>query len=95
MSDKLEFVQALQAQMTILAQVREKLETMHGVYFDRSYGSGGENEITDADVAGINLTAEKVSAAITLAEQEVKLMTNQATTPGDYDKILSDVRADM
>jgi hypothetical protein len=58
------------------------------VYWDRTYNSGGADEIVDADVADLDITAADITGLITFADAlETFLVANDA--------YLSNMRQDM
>lgn len=95
MSSKQEYAKAVQAVATDYARVADRMADLHSVYFDRGYGEGGANEITDADLESLGITVVNLSGFIAVAEQTDKLLNSQATTPGDYDSTLNKLRTDV
>lgn len=68
MSEKISFVLRAQELTEHLAAVMDGGPDLVQLFFDRAYGSGGANEIADADIASTSLTAAQVVSAITLLQ---------------------------
>lgn len=94
MASKQEYVRALQAAATAVAQAANVFSDAEGVYFDRGYNSGA-NVITDEDLAGLGVTANDVAGIITVGQQLNNLLNGQATVQGDYDSTLNKLRTDL
>jgi hypothetical protein len=95
--DEQQFAEDVQAAMTAIVQAYEVMEAAERIYFARGWNSGGANEITDADLtaAGFQFDAATLGASITVAQQVGLLLTNQATTPGNYISTLDKMRAKL
>jgi hypothetical protein len=92
---KQSYARQLIADANEIAALKRKISDRYGVYFDRGYNSGGSDEIVDADVADLNVTAAQISSWITLLEQWGKFWDNQAVTTGDYDATMNALRQDI
>jgi hypothetical protein len=79
---------------TTLVNLLTQLPNVHKAYFDKGLGSGGSNEITQADLdnAGINLS--DFTSLITLFEQLNNFASNQPVVQGDYISTLNKIRND-
>ena len=67
-----------------LVEMQARLDSIYDRYFANLYGSGGDNEITEADLSGMDITPADLASFITLCEQFEKFFSNQAVTAGDY-----------
>lgn len=92
---KLNFARQLQEDAGNLAQLKDRIMTRYGIYFDRGYNSGGANPITDSDVAELGLTATQVGDWITLIEQLGNFFGNSAVITADYDATTNKIRNDI
>lgn len=92
MSRKTQYVENIMKIMEYLGQVGDVAADRHKEYFDRTYGSGGANEIVDADLTAYDLTAAEFTSAVTLLEQVKNLVGNSAVTQADYAATLNKVR---
>jgi hypothetical protein len=92
MAGKGNFVAAMQAAMTAIAQASDTLDNLHSVYFDRGYGSAGADPIADGDTG---IPAATVAAGITFTEQFRKFLDGQEVSAGDYDSTLNKLRTDV
>lgn len=93
------FIRQLQIDASDLAQVKDRIATRSGMYFDRGYNVGGADEITDGDVQdatdNLQLGAVDVTAWVTLLEQVANFFDNLAVTTGDYDGTTNRLRSDI
>ena len=94
-SAKFNFGSKSQSIATSLAQAVNDAADIVSVYFDRGYDSGGSDPIVDGDIAGLNITATQVGAAITLFQQLANFVDNAAVTQADYDATLNTIRSDL
>jgi hypothetical protein len=92
---KSQYIQQITAVVTMIAQSFSQALALKDTYYDRGYGTGGANTITDADLAGTGLTPAEIASAITLFEQLQALRHNGAVVPGDYDSTLNKLRRDL
>ena len=72
----------------------DKSTEIHKAYFDNEYGSGGANEITDADIQSVfpDLTVADFTGAINLMAQVNNLMGNNAVSQADWLSTVNKVR---
>jgi hypothetical protein len=89
------FIRQLTTTATALAQSFDTANAIINAYFDRGYGSGGTNEILDADLVDVGLTAANVASAITLCQQLQALRNGGAVAAADYDSTLNVLRRDI
>ena len=85
---KTAFIREVVRRAQELTAVADDAADLDNEYFDNSYDTG----ITDANVAAYDITAAQFASVITVLQQFDKLMTNQATTAGDYIANLNAVR---
>lgn len=95
MNQKETFVQKLQAAATQIAQASDQFANLETVFFDRTYNSGGANQIQDVDIEATGLTAAQVGSLITLGQQLQLFLNNGAPVQGDYDVTLNAARTDI
>ena len=62
----------------------DNLEDLKKEYTDLGYAPAGANPIVDADLAAYNLTADNMTAGVTLLQQMINLATGAAVTVADY-----------
>ena len=88
------WVQRLMDGMDRVAEGIAGCQDLEELYTDRSYGVGGMNPITDADLtaAGHDFDANAVANAMNLCIQLNNLKNNQAVTQGDWGQIINAVR---
>ena len=73
---------------TTFLSITDDVLAWRNTYWDRAYNSGGENEITNEDVAEVGVTAADVTGMISFADAlETFLVANRA--------YLSKMRQDM
>lgn len=89
---KQQFVGNLQSYVNMIIQAKLGLADAVNTYFKNGFDSGGANAIADSDVAANNLTAAKVAAGITFAQQLANLFGNAAVTQGDYESTVQELR---
>ena len=65
------------------------------VFNDREYYPAGSDELIDADVSGLEITAAEVLAAMVLFENFLKFLDDQAITADDYRATLNAMRTDL
>ena len=65
--DKEKFSRRAQDMAAIFSNLSDDIGALQGVFFDRGYGSGGADELTDADVEALGITAADVTGMITFA----------------------------
>jgi hypothetical protein len=89
------YVQQITNVSTALALAFDNANSLVNAYFDRSYNSGGANEIVTDDLAGTEITVGQITAFITLAQQLQLLRNNSAVATADYDATLNALRRDI
>jgi hypothetical protein len=90
--NKATFVADLQGAVNQLIQGKNALADLVNYYFKNGFHSTGANPIADADVSAHGLTAAKVAAGITLAQQLSNFFGNQAVAAGDYEATAQTLR---
>ena len=80
-----------------IAEAIEEAEKLYAMYFDRTYGSGGANEITDADLTAegldyADIDASSIASGITAIEQLKNYRDNAAVSTGDYGATINKLR---
>jgi hypothetical protein len=84
---KVEFVGRLVALSGLLASMESQADMIYADYFDRTYGSGGADEIVAGDLTGTayeGLAIGTITSGITALENLIKYFDNQAVAQGDY-----------
>lgn len=89
------FIQQIIITATALAQSLDTANALVNVFFDRSYGAAGVNEIVQADLDALGLAVGQIAAFITLAQQLQLLRNGQAVAVADYDSTLNALRHDL
>lgn len=78
-TNKQKFGMAARDAATRFADMADDLAALNSVYWDRAYNSGGADELTDADVESLGVTAADVTGMITFADAlETFLTANRA-----------------
>ncbi len=78
-TNKQKFGMAARDAATRFADMSDDLAALNAVYWDRAYNSGGADELTDADVESLGVTAADVTGMITFADAlETFLTSNRA-----------------
>ena len=95
MSKKVEYTQNLQGLMTSLGQVMDVAAERVAAYNNRGYGSGGSDELTDADIASTGLSANDVLLMVNALTEYEKFTKNQAIIVGDYQSTINITRTDL
>ena len=67
MSNKTRYASRAQDMAAIFSNLADDISSLQAIYFDRGYGSGGADELTDADVEALGITAADVTGMITFA----------------------------
>ena len=65
--NKEKFGMAARDAATRFSDMADDIASLQAVYFDRGYNSGGADELTDADVEALGITAADVVGMITFA----------------------------
>lgn len=89
------YIQQLLITATALVQSFDMSRALMDVYFDRSYGAGGINEISAGDLAAVGLTPSQIASFITLSQQIQAFRSGAAIVAGDYDVTLNALRRDV
>ncbi len=67
MTNKTRYASRAQDMAAIFANLADDIGALQAIYFDRGYNSGGADELTDADVESLGVTAADVTGMITFA----------------------------
>lgn len=67
MSNKAHYARRAQDMAGIFSNLSDDILALQSIYFDRGYNSGGTDELTDADVESLGITAADVTGMITFA----------------------------
>ena len=93
MSEKISFVLRVQELVEHLATAMDAGPDMVQLFTDRTYGSGGANEILDADIASTGLTAADLVSGVVLLQNFVRFCNNDAAmVSGEYRVTVNKVR---
>ncbi len=95
MANKITYGAMAQIISNRLANAIDEGINLENVYFDRGYNSGGGNDIIDADIESLGITASNLAAFITLVQQLQNFANNQTVTEADYDSTLNIMRTDV
>ena len=88
MSNKTRYASRAQDMASIFSSLADDIASLQAIYFDRGYGSGGADELTDADVEALGITAADVVGMITFAGA---LDTFMAANRGYLSKMRNDL----
>ena len=88
MSNKTRYASRAQDMAAIFSSLSDDIASLQAIYFDRGYGSGGADELTDADVEALGITAADVVGMITFAGA---LETFMAANRGYLSKMRNDL----
>ena len=88
MSDKVRFSREAQEAASVFSKLSDTVAALQSVYFDRAYNSGGADELIDADVEALGITAADVVGMITFAGA---LETFMAANRGYLSKMRNDL----
>ena len=88
MSNKTRYASRAQDMASIFSSLADDIASLQAIYFDRGYGSGGADELTDADVEALGITAADVVGMITFAGA---LETFMAANRGYLSKMRNDL----
>ena len=88
MSNKTRYASRAQDMAAIFSSLSDDISALQAIYFDRGYGSGGTDELTDADVEALGVTAADVVGMITFAGA---LDTFMAANRGYLSKMRNDL----
>lgn len=67
MSNKTQYARRAQDMASIFSNLSDDITALESVWWDRGYNSGGADELTDADVEALGITAADVTGMITFA----------------------------
>lgn len=67
MSNKTQYARRAQDMAAIFSNLSDDIGALQAVWFDRGYNSAGADELTDADVESLGITAADVTGMITFA----------------------------
>lgn len=88
MSNKTRYASRAQDMASIFSNLADDISSLQAIYFDRAYNSGGADELTDADVEALGITAADVTGVITFAGA---LETFMAANRGYLSKMRNDL----
>ncbi len=94
MTKKEKFATKIIEMATNVGYWADNAENYHGSYFDKGYNSGGSNEIVDADVASLEITASQLVSAMTFIENFNKFFENEVVAQADYKATINAIRTD-
>ncbi len=67
MANKQQYADKGRSMASVFANLTDDILGWRNAYFDRAYGDGAANELTDQDVAGAGVTAADVTGMVTFA----------------------------
>ena len=67
MSNKTRYASKAMDMASIFSNLADDITALESVWWDRAYNSGGADELTDADVEALGITAADVTGMITFA----------------------------
>ena len=88
MSNKTQYASRAQDMASIFSNLSDDIAALQAVWFDRGYNGGGADELTDADVESLGITADVVTGIITFAGA---LETFMAANRGYLSKMRNDL----
>ena len=88
MANKANFARQGQQMAASFSALADDILALQAIYFDRGYNSGGADELTDADVEALGITAADVVGMITFAGA---LETFMAANRGYLSKMRNDL----
>ncbi len=68
MTNKERFAREAQEVASVFSKMADTTIAIRDVFWDRAYNSGGADELTDADVESLGVTAADVTGMITFAD---------------------------
>ncbi len=92
-SQKEAFVSRVRTESHRLMEAISDAIELRSVYFDRTYNDDGANEITDADLSGLDIDAVDIASFVTAMEHLENWRDNASVTTGDYGAKLNVTRA--
>ena len=75
MANKQHYARQAQQMAASFSALADDISALQAIYFDRGYNSGGADELTDADVEALGITAADVVGMITFAGALETFMT--------------------
>jgi hypothetical protein len=88
-SEKERCARDLMSSLDQLRTVYQNFKTTNTAYFENGFNVGGSDEILDADLVNLNLTASDLVNSITLLQNFENLMEGVAATVTPFKTILS------
>ena len=88
MANKQHYARQAQQMAATFSALSDDILALQAIYFDRAYNSGGADELTDADVEALGITAADVVGMITFAGA---LETFMAANRGYLSKLRNDL----
>ena len=88
MANKQHYARQAQQMAASFSALADDISALQAIYFDRGYNSGGADELTDADVEALGITAADVVGMITFAGA---LETFMAANRGYLSKMRNDL----
>ena len=88
MANKQHYARQAQQVAATFSALSDDILALQAIYFDRAYNSGGADELTDADVEALGITAADVVGMITFAGA---LETFMAANRGYLSKLRNDL----
>lgn len=94
MTEKVKFARRVMEQCTQLILAHVEGYDAREVFNDREYYPAGSNEMTDEDVAELEIKASEVTDVIVFFENLQKMLDGLQIIPADYRKSLNMMRID-
>ena len=88
MAQKDNYAHKAQQMAASFSALSDDILSLQAIWFDRAYNSGGADELTDADVEALGITASDVTVMITFAGS---LYTFLAANRGYLSKMRNDL----
>ena len=89
-SRKITFTQKMQEHTATFMQICEELISLAAVYLDREYDSGGEDELHDADIESLNVTAADIEGMINFIDDLSTFLNDDKKLKKKANKIRND-----
>ena len=67
MANKAQYARQAQQMAASFSALSDDISALQAIYFDRAYNGGGADELIDADVEALGITAADVTGMITFA----------------------------
>lgn len=81
--------------LTKLVQAADGCADAYKKYTTRTFAPSGADEITDANLANLGITAAELNSGMVLVENLNKFRGNIAPVQGDYESTLNKLRTDL